>query len=276
MTEDCIRDAWELVISNSQFEFDEVFFEQVQGAPIGNQASVVFGNNFAFKLLRAFLPHAASKGLSPYRLWRLIDDIIGFWPGTFSSLLDFVTELNTFSSSHGWNLEFKLTSVGNGWLNPTFLKWQSHQENLHVPFKVWSQDLVWQDTLAILEVYESPRTAMKVYLASEKSVRVWVWGTGGWLDVFDMCRREVCVQGVPYLDLEVYLAPDAGWQTRIFSKPTDVHAYLHISSCHPPHVHKNIPYGVAQRIRRICSEPREFHLAKETFTEFFMKRGYAR
>ena len=58
---------------------------------------------------------------------------------------------------------------------------------------------------------------------------------------------------VPFLDVLVYVK-NLTWQTRLFCKPTDLHAFLHTSSFHPAHVVKNIPFGVALRIRRICSE----------------------
>lgn len=37
------------------------------------------------------------------------------------------------------------------------------------------------------------------------------------------------------------------------TKPTDSHLYLMTSSCHPPHTFRDIPKGLATRVRRICS-----------------------
>ena len=44
----------------------------------------------------------------------------------------------------------------------------------------------------------------------------------------------------------------------LFSKPTDSHQYLLQTSCHPRHCCKNIPYSIAPRIRRICSQEADF------------------
>ena len=40
----------------------------------------------------------------------------------------------------------------------------------------------------------------------------------------------------------------------LYKKPTDMCQYLLPSSCHPSHIVKNIPYNLAYRILRTCSE----------------------
>ena len=51
------------------------------------------------------------------------------------------------------------------------------------------------------------------------------------------------------LDLTLYLI-DGFIRTDVYSKPTDSHLYLPPSSCHPKHVFKAIPFGVATRLKR--------------------------
>ena len=41
----------------------------------------------------------------------------------------------------------------------------------------------------------------------------------------------------------------------LYKKPTDRCQYLLTSSCHPPHITENIPFSLAYRIVRICTDP---------------------
>ena len=56
-----------------------------------------------------------------------------------------------------------------------------------------------------------------------------------------------------FLDTKVHLKNGFLIQ-EIYSKPTDSHHYLNQKSSHPPNVVKNIPYSVALRVRRNCSD----------------------
>ena len=46
--------------------------------------------------------------------------------------------------------------------------------------------------------------------------------------------------------------------TDVFVKSTDIHQYLHATSCHVYHSNKSIPYSQALRFNRICSENQFF------------------
>ena len=81
--------------------------------------------------------------------------------------------------------------------------------------------------------------------------------------------------GIEYLDTLVYIK-DGQIQTTLFTKPSDTHAYLGPSSCHPKHVCMNIPKGVAQRVRRICSEESEYLKHKDIMIQHFVDRGFNR
>ena len=63
-------------------------------------------------------------------------------------------------------------------------------------------------------------------------------------------------------------------QTSLFTKKTDAHLYLTTNSCHPAHVIKNIPKGQLIRVRRICSEEKDFDLNAKQVLQFFKSRGY--
>lgn len=77
--------------------------------------------------------------------------------------------------------------------------------------------------------------------------------------------------------LDVLISLKNGYlQTDLFSKPTDTHAYLHSTSCHPRHMVKNIPYAQFLRLRRLCSDSNIFHSRCEEMEQNFIKRGYKR
>ena len=62
---------------------------------------------------------------------------------------------------------------------------------------------------------------------------------------------------IPFLDTLVSLK-GGRIVTDLYTKPTAVVQYLLPSSCHPKHVTKNIPYSLAFRLLRICSDPTSF------------------
>ena len=62
--------------------------------------------------------------------------------------------------------------------------------------------------------------------------------------------------------------------TDLFCKPIDTHQYLHKKSCHPWHTKKAIPYGQALRLRRICSEDRQFQERVGELAGWLKDRGY--
>ena len=60
----------------------------------------------------------------------------------------------------------------------------------------------------------------------------------------------------------------------LYTKPTDTHQYLLPTSCHPKHCCKNVPYSLALRLRRVCSESDTFESRARELTEHLRKRGY--
>ena len=80
---------------------------------------------------------------------------------------------------------------------------------------------------------------------------------------------------VPFLDITIALK-EGFLETDIYTKPTDSHAYLHHSSCHPQHCISNIPYSQFLRLRRICSNTEVFDVRAEEMSGHFLARGYAR
>ena len=60
----------------------------------------------------------------------------------------------------------------------------------------------------------------------------------------------------------------------LYRKPTDRNQYLLPSSCHPAHITKNIPFSLAYRIVRICSEPNTRDKRLDELREFLLERKY--
>ena len=54
------------------------------------------------------------------------------------------------------------------------------------------------------------------------------------------------------LDLNIKLI-DGELKTDLFVKPMDTHQFLDLTSCHPYHCKKEIPYSQALRLNKICS-----------------------
>ena len=75
------------------------------------------------------------------------------------------------------------------------------------------------------------------------------------------------------LDVTLYLV-DGFIKTDVYSKPTDSHLYLPPSSSHPKHVFKAIPFGVALRLRRNCSQDEFFTRKCVEYKNYLVNQGY--
>ena len=74
--------------------------------------------------------------------------------------------------------------------------------------------------------------------------------------VITLSNSDYSLSNVPFLDVMVSVEDgfkDLGAETDLYTKPTDKHQYLLITSCHPNHTKRCIPYSLALRLRRICS-----------------------
>ena len=76
-----------------------------------------------------------------------------------------------------------------------------------------------------------------------------------------------------FLDILISLK-DGFLKTDIHTKPTDSHAYLPNSSCHPRHVVKNIPYSQFLRLRRLCADTEVFNARCDEMEGRFLRRGH--
>ena len=79
---------------------------------------------------------------------------------------------------------------------------------------------------------------------------------------------------VPFLDTSVSINSSGHIICDLYRKPTDRCQYLLPSSCHPRHVCDNIPYSLAFRIVRICSEITSREKRFLELRDFLLSRGY--
>ena len=85
---------------------------------------------------------------------------------------------------------------------------------------------------------------------------------------------EISQKQVNCLDKTVYIAANKEIKTKLYTKETDTHNYLHRKSVHPEKLKKTIPYGQALRIRRICTTEEDFDSGCKDLSNDFLKRGY--
>ena len=65
-------------------------------------------------------------------------------------------------------------------------------------------------------------------------------------------------------------------ETTVYSKKTDGHMYLLPSSCHFHTVSENIPYGVALRLKRMCSTETKFNMKSDEYQTHLIARGHSK
>ena len=82
---------------------------------------------------------------------------------------------------------------------------------------------------------------------------------GGWNVGFE---ESGCGAPLDFLDATLYY--HGAWHSKVYSKPTDVHAYLPYDSAHARHIVRNIPNIVAIRLRKLCSETEGYNKACST------------
>ena len=91
--------------------------------------------------------------------------------------------------------------------------------------------------------------------------------------VFEVGRDSVSENSVPFLDVRVILQ-EGKLHSDLYIKPTDKFQYLDFNSCHPYHQKANLPYALALRIRRICSNTTDFKDHCDKLTMRLRSRGY--
>ena len=85
--------------------------------------------------------------------------------------------------------------------------------------------------------------------------------------------HKISKKSIDFLDTIVYIK-NRRLHTTIFTKPTDKQNYLHYKSEHPLPLKNSILFGQILRIKRICSEAKEFMKNCTKMLSKFTLRGY--
>ena len=84
---------------------------------------------------------------------------------------------------------------------------------------------------------------------------------------------ECSTESIAFLDVRVRVTEGHIIST-LYCKPTDSHDYLLYSSAHPQRCKDSIPYSQFLRLRRICSEEKDFEYNVLMLCTHFLRRGY--
>ena len=87
--------------------------------------------------------------------------------------------------------------------------------------------------------------------------------------------HEKSTQAIAFLDILVYIDKNRQLQTTLHTKPTNTHNYLHYMSSHPKHLKNSLPYSLAIRLRRICTDNNALRLQSDKLRQQFLARGYS-
>ena len=117
-----------------------------------------------------------------------------------------------------------------------------------------------------------------IWQHSEESLKVFI----DFCDNFSQSRKmsskikfeaNMSEETVNFLDVKVSVVNNK-LKTSLYTKSTDAHLYLNSKSCHPKHVIRNMPKGQFIRIKRICSEEKDFDFHAQVMKTHFLARGY--
>jgi hypothetical protein len=112
-----LKKLMEIVLTSNCFEFNEQFYEQVQGTAMGTAMAPNYANLFMDSFERRFLSTQTYKPL----LWlRFIDDILMIWPHDSVLLDQLLEDINQFHQTIKFTSEISTTHVN--FLDLTIMK----------------------------------------------------------------------------------------------------------------------------------------------------------
>ena len=106
---DSLRKLLYLMLSNCTFEFNNTYYRQNYGTPMGAPASVRIANIFMYKFLESFTN--TCEVLVPEHIGRLIDDLFFIWKHDLDKLLEFFHNINQFHPTIKFEINYSTKSV---------------------------------------------------------------------------------------------------------------------------------------------------------------------
>ena len=85
---------------------------------------------------------------------------------------------------------------------------------------------------------------------------------------------EISQEQITFLDTVVKRNTDGKIKFDLYCKPTDKHCYLHFHSNHPECQKRAGPYSQFLRIKRICSDNKDFEKHAQNLVQFYLRQGY--
>ena len=95
-------------------------------------------------------------------------------------------------------------------------------------------------------------------------------------DIKFTCEFDFNTRSVVFLDLIIWVDDHGYIQTDLHTKENAKNSYLLPHSNHPSHICKNIPYSLAYRIKRNCSQTEQCELRFGELVEKLQARGYGK
>lgn len=129
---DLLLQLLEIILFKNDFKFLDTLYLQTKGIPMGNSCSTSLANLYLQHLDNTIIN---SKPITPSFYFRYIDDIIGAWPDTLNTLLEFHAKLNNLIPGIKLTINYNMTSID--FLDITLFKSLSNNNTitlLHKPF----------------------------------------------------------------------------------------------------------------------------------------------
>ena len=79
--------------------------------------------------------------------------------------------------------------------------------------------------------------------------------------------------GLEFLDLKLKMV-NGKISVDVFSKPTNSFTYVLPSTCYPNRNIRNVPKGIALRLRRICDSDEKYDERSEEYQKYLIARDY--